>query len=272
MVNKIKNSKKKVLLKTKSKKSNSRSKASTKKDISKNKNQKPKSKKKIESISKKTKSKIIKPTISKKRKFKEISKKEFPDLNNPSEVKKYLEKTSLDHDLKKSNSKCFFKSVFDKSNFYKFLWFPFLILTFILIINFILEFILYKNISLMQIHIAKNALFFSVLISTLFIVNLSCYFYLGTTGSSKNYRFQSIFPIIIKLVAFLFFIEIILLFISYFTFMQPYLLLIFKDIEVQKSFLLYSIFIVLIKSLFYLITFSASYFLYSFTKFREIKN
>ena len=258
MVNKLKSSKKKISKVSKLDKSKKLKSKSHTKFMS--------NKKKIVTVKKKPHSK----KVSRKPKLNKVIEKKFPDHNNPTEVKKYLERTSSDHHLKRCDSNCFFKSIFSKTGFYKFAGFPFLILFFVLIINFAFEFILYTNVALMQIQVAKNALLFSILISTLFIINLACYFYMGSTGSAKNFRFQRIFPIVLKLILTLFFIEVVLALISYFTFIQPYLLLVFKDSVLKQSYVLYSIFVVLVKSIFYLLTFCMSYILYSLTKFRKL--
>ncbi len=260
MVNKLKNSKKKISKKSKLDKSKKPKYKSPNKSLSKT--------KKVALI--KTKKRLQSKKVSRKPKLNKTIKKKFPDHNNPTEVKKYLERTSSDHHLKRCNSNCFLKSIFSKTGFYKFAWFPFVILFFVLIMNFVFEFILYTNVALMQIQIAKNALLFSVLISTLFIVNLACYFYMGSTGSAKNFRFKRILPIVLKLILTLFFIEVVLALISYFTFIQPYLLLVFKDSVLKQSYILYSVFVVLVKSIFYLLTFCMSYILYSLTKFRKL--
>jgi hypothetical protein len=258
MVNKLKNSKTKISKKSKLDKSKKIKLKSHTKSMS--------NKKKIMTVKKKSHSK----KVSRKPKLNTVIEKKFPDCNDPTEVKKYLERTSSDHHLKRCNSNCFLKSIFSKTGFYKFAWFPFLILLFVLILNFVFEFILYTNVALMQIQIAKNALLFSVLISTLFIINLACYFYMGSIGSAKNYRFKRILPLVLKLILTLFLVEVVLGLISYFTFIQPYLLLVFKDSVLKQSYILYSVFVVLVKSMFYLLTFCMSYILYSLTKFRKL--
>ncbi len=171
-----------------------------------------------ETISKKTKPK---KTVKRKRIVKE--KKLVEDINNPTHVRKFLEKQNNHHLA--SHKGCFLKNLFSLSGYYKFVWFPILLLVFVLFFDFALKLIVHTNIPPIIIYQSKQTLIYSLLSLLILFVGFGAYFTFAYEAVKHNFRFSKVFPPIFKITLIFLVIDFILIIIGFFTFLQPYLAL-----------------------------------------------
>jgi hypothetical protein len=265
-----KNTPKKKKVKSKSTKSRSKLKNS-KKNTNKRSTRSKQSKKRSlattrRSQPRKTKSKIKKNTKN----YKDLRTKINHNFNDPTYVKKYLERQQTHH-LDNTQSKAGFKlkDLFSDKGYYRYMWFPFLLIIFTLLMNFFLELIVFTQIGVNYIYFAKNTSFFNIFVFLLFFINVLVYFYFGYIGAKKNFQFKKVFSCVINLTAIILILEIIGIFISYITFMKPFIIISFSSVLLQKLYLVYLILWSFSKAVIYLVITALSYLL--FNKFKYLK-
>ncbi|MFH0905932.1 MAG: hypothetical protein V1824_01180 [archaeon] len=190
--------------------------------------------------------------------FKTNSKKDLP--SNYHDDSKFVNQYS-------SNPKnSFFNNVFSNNGFYKYIWFPILLLITTIAMDFILQILLYKiNPSLIP--TARNSLFFNLLLILFICSNFSAFIYLGYKGAKDNFRYKNITLTVLKFAFCFFIIELILTIVSVFTFMGPYISYYFgSSLYLKYSYLGYLLLWNLIKYVVYLFTYSVSFLLFSKSK------
>lgn len=214
----------------------------------------------------KTKSKIKNNTKN----YKDLRTKINHNFNDPTYVKKYLERQQTHH-LDNTQSKAGFKlkDLFSDKGYYRYMWFPFLLIIFTLLMNFFLELIVFTQIGVNYIYFAKNTSFFNIFVFLLFFINVLVYFYFGYIGAKKNFQFKKVFSCVINLTAIILILEIIGIFISYITFMKPFIIISFSSVLLQKLYLVYLILWSFSKAVIYLVITALSYLL--FNKFKYLK-
>jgi hypothetical protein len=214
----------------------------------------------------KTRSKSKKNTKN----YKDLRTKINHNFNDPTYVKKYLERQQTHH-LDNTQSKAGFKlkDLFSDKGYYRYMWFPFLLIIFTLLMNFFLELIVFTQIGVNYIYFAKNTLFFNIFVFLLFFINVLVYFYFGYIGAKKNFQFKKVFSCVINLTAIILILEIIGIFISYITFMKPFIIISFSSVLLQKLYLVYLILWSFSKAVIYLVITALSYLL--FNKFKYLK-
>jgi len=191
---------------------------------------KPKTVKSVKAIkSKKSISK--KSTLSKKRVVSK-SKSSFSkskerqlveDLNNPTHVKKFLESEYSSHKYEFTNN--FFKDFFSLNGYFKFVWFPVLILLFVDLTTVLVKALIFSVIPAIVIYNSMYSVEYSLL--SLFLISISflVYFAFAYEAVKHNFRFSRVFPIILKFTLIFIIWDFALILLEYFTFLKSYFLL-----------------------------------------------
>lgn len=180
------------------------------------------------------------------------------DYSDPESIKNHL------------NREKFRDKIFNPDNFSRFLYYPAIILFLSLVIDFVLQFVVYGLVDPIFVNIAKNSLFFITVAFFLMAINISCYLYLGFSGAKYNYKFWKVFKTVLLLAIAFIFIEGIFTVIAYYTFLQPYLLQTFTSLAIRQAYLLYLMIWILVKAVMYLLFMLASYFIFYKLKFIKI--
>jgi hypothetical protein len=185
------------------------------------------------------------------------------DYSDPNSVRNHLFKENkIDKSLK--------EKIFNKDNYSGFLYYPAIILFLSLLIDFILQFVVYGLVDPIWVSIAKNSMFFVTMSLFIMAVNISCYFYLGSTGAKHNYKFLTILKKVSLLAIAFVFVESIFTLLAYFTFLQPYLLSSFSSEAIRQSYLFYLIVWAFLKSILYILVSLSAYFIFYKLKFAKI--
>jgi len=185
-----------------------------------------------------------------------ISKSSLPDRNNPTAVKEFLLKESM---YKQTESKGFFRKLFASEGIYKYAWATVSILLFTLLLDFICQLLVHTNFAPYVVYYSKKSL--AYLVFTLFLIfsNLLAYAYLGYKGVVNNFRFDKTFSAVFNITILFVALNIILILVGYFTFLQPYLAFLFAGSAVKFSYLLYLIVWTIIKGVIFMFVASFSY-------------
>lgn len=183
----------------------------------------------------------------------------------------YSDPESIRNHLNKENSNRKFKDkIFNKDNYSRFLYYPAIILFLSLLIDFVLQFVVYGVVDPIFVNMAKNSLFFVTVAFFLMATNISCYLYLGFSGAKYNYKFWKVFKKVLLLALAFILIEGIFTIVAYYTFLQPYLLQTFSSLAIRQSYLIYLILWILLKAIMYLLFMLSSYFVFYKLKFVKI--
>ena len=185
---------------------------------------KPKSVKSKRIVSKK----IIKPkkkVISKSKSSfsKDKERKLVVDINNPTHIKKFLESEYSSYKYEHTNH--FFKDLFSLNGYFKFVWFPVLILLFVNLTTVFVKALIFNVIPAIVIYNSMYSAEYSLL--SLFLISISflVYFTFAYEAVKHNFRFNRIFPIILKFTLIFIIWDFALILIEYFTFLKSYFLL-----------------------------------------------
>lgn len=179
---------------------------------------KPKTKKSVKTVKSK---KIVSKSKSSFSKSKE--RKLVEDLNNPTHVKRFLESEYSTHKYEFTNN--FFRDLFSLNGYFKFVWFPVLILLFVDLTTVLVKALIFNVIPAIVIYNSMYSAEYFLL--SLFLISISflVYFAFAYEAVKHNFRFSRVFPIILKFSLIFIIWDFALILLEYFTFLKSYFLL-----------------------------------------------
>jgi len=229
------------------------------------------SKKSTKIVKHKKITKAIKKSSIKKSKSSKIKKKYhtkepclIKNINDPTNLKHFYEKEMPHHHEKIRNK--FFKDLFDLNGYYRFVWFPIVLLVFALCFELIFKAVIYTLIPSNLIYFAKHSIIYFLLASILVFINFFAYFVLAYSGVKHNYRFNRVFKIVSKITIFFVILEFVFILTYYFTFMINYLSLF--NLMGSFEYLFYLFIWVIIKYIVLLFLFTVIFIAYRSVKHR----
>jgi len=172
------------------------------------------------------------------------------------------------HPLRITKDK-FINGLLKKKGFYKFAYVPLCIIIIALFVVFLFDMFIYSNYTISEIMNIKNTLLFTGFMIAITLINLFVFLYLGYKGAVHNFIFDKVFGYVLNIVMLITLIEVILTFISFVTFLSPFVIASFDSALKQQMYLLYLIAWVFVKSVLYLFMTSLSYLV--FYKLRFVK-